>query len=101
MDKHPCSIGWRMGGGEDYLIKWSEWWDAQKKDEPARIAYFARYMPPPRWLAWTAEAIWDLNPWELDDPDAFNYAPYFAQLIPFGFPSQAAYERDFNDTQNL
>ena len=96
MDEHPCSIGWRMGGGEGYVMRWGEWWDAQNWDETARIAYFQKWMPPPRWLAWTATAIWDLEPWESGDSESFDYAPYFARLAPLGFPTQADYERDFS-----
>ncbi len=36
-DIHPCSIGWRMGEGETYLMAFSTWWDALSEDERTQV----------------------------------------------------------------
>ncbi|HEX9796551.1 MAG TPA: hypothetical protein VGA52_06125 [Anaerolineales bacterium] len=65
---------------------------------PARIAYFRRWPPPPRWLVWMIEALWDIRPWEtMADPEAFDYSPPFARTEELGFGTQAEYEADAND----
>ncbi len=102
-DIHPYSIGWRMGEGESHLIVFDAWWSrqAEKLDESRRIEYFRRWTPPPRWLVWMINAIWDLHPWKLDDPESFDYSPYFARIEQLGFGTQADYERDLNDPKWL
>ena len=37
-----------MGDGEQYMVEFIEWWDAQS--EGAKKAYKARYKPPLDWL---------------------------------------------------
>src|SRR5512133_570637 len=65
-DTHPYDIGWRMGGGESHLMVFNNWWEQEKKnwDEAQRVEYFRRWPPPPRWLKWMIDAIWDLTPFE-------------------------------------
>lgn len=47
------SIGWRMGGGESYLMIWEAW--AKKLDQSQLLAYFDRYKPiPVNWLNWVS-----------------------------------------------
>ncbi len=44
-----ASIGWRMGGGEDYLIRWDEW--ARDKGPQYLLEYFRSYAPlPMEWI---------------------------------------------------
>ena len=52
----PCySIGWRMGAGEHYMLKWFNW--ISDKDNNARIDYFKKYRPLPfSWLVWIASS---------------------------------------------
>ena len=86
-----------MGTGEAHVKVFSAWWDDANFSEAHRIDYFRKWSPPPRWLEWTIEAIWDLDTSDLDDPDEFDYSPYFAQLEALGFGTQAEFERDMND----
>ncbi len=37
------SIGWRMGDGEDYICKWSDW--IKTLDESQKLEYFHQYKP--------------------------------------------------------
>lgn len=94
-DTHPCDIGWRMGGGEWHIMVWGHWWDAQNFPHQERVEYFRRWPPPPCWLEWVADTLWDLTPW--DTPDEFDYSPYFVQLELLGFGTRADFEQDFND----
>jgi sugar phosphate isomerase/epimerase len=98
VDSHPLSIQWRMGEGEGFLMVFGEWFAAHFPDVPMRGEYFWRWAPPPRWLAWTAEVIWDLAPWEDED---FDYAPYFERLRALGFSGVDDYQADFDDEKWL
>lgn len=94
---HPYSIGWRMGGGETFVMVFGEWFDTNFSNESDRITYFKRYPPPPRWMAWMADSIWDLEPWE----EPFDYAPYFQKLVELGFDGVQDYEKDLEDEKWL
>lgn len=96
---HPMSIMWRMGGGESHIMVFGQWWKQSQMDEAERIAYFKKWPPPPRWMEWTAHAIWNLKPWEHEG--TFDYAPYFAKLEAAGFEGVADFEADFNDDKWL
>lgn len=98
-NRHPYDIFWCMGTGESYGMIFGVWWERQKHelDVSQRIDYFRRWPPPPRWLTWMIDAIWDLTPWELDDPESFDYAPYFAYTEALNLGTQAEFERDLND----
>ncbi len=100
-DTHPYDVGWRMGAGESHLIVFGAWWQEakQKFDETQRIDYFRRWPPPPRWLTWMMDVIWDLEPMDMADPEAFDYSPYFAHTEKLGFGSQAEYDQDINDSR--
>ncbi len=102
-DTHPYDIGWRMGAGESHVMVFSAWWEREKKDldEARRIEYFRRWPPPPRWLTWMIDVIWDLNPLDMEDPEAFDYSSYFTPTEELGFGSQAEYEKDINDPRWL
>lgn len=98
-DEHPYSICWRMGAGESHVIVWSAWWNGQNYDEAQRIAYFQKWPPPPCWLEWMIDAIWDLRPWESGDD--FDYTQYFARVESLGFGSREDFESDMNDPKWL
>lgn len=101
---HPYDICWRMGAGESHVIVFGTWWDRQRHllAEPERIALFRRWSPPPRWLVWTMEAIWDLDlDIEGSDEDAIDASPYFARMEALGFATEAEFRRDFDDPRWL
>ncbi len=45
---HQRSMGWRMGGGEDYLLKWGKWFRALSQQE--QQTYIAQYPEPEDWF---------------------------------------------------
>ena len=102
-DTHPYEIGWRMGDGEFYVMVFSEWWEREKRgyDEAQRIEYFRKWPPPPRWLPWMIDVIWDIDPLEMEDPETYDYSPYFARTEQLGFGTQAEYEADIDDPRWL
>ncbi|KAL4725728.1 hypothetical protein ACLX1H_007880 [Fusarium chlamydosporum] len=69
------------------------WWDQQKDklEESQRIDYFRKWPPPPAWLIWMIEIIWNLSPKDFEDDD--DYRPYFERIKTLGFGS----EDDFKD----
>ena len=89
---HPCSICWRMGAGESYIIIFFTWWKEQKEslDESQRIDYFRKWPPPLPWLTWMIEVIWDLDPEDFDDDD--DYWPYFRRTKALGFGGENDYK---------
>lgn len=91
-NSHPYSMGWRMGGGETHVMAFGEWWEQAHKSFDERIAYFRKWPAPPRWCAWMAETIWDLEPWESEEE--FDYTKYFSQLKELGFSGTDDYEAD-------
>jgi hypothetical protein len=97
-NSHPYSMRWRMGEGETLVMVFGEWWEQDNKSEEQRIAYFRRWPPPPRWISWMADAIWDLEPWNSDE---FDYRPYFKKLSELGFQGVEDYERDLDDEKWL
>lgn len=49
---HPFSLHWRMGGGEDYIMKFGEWLNGLSA--AARREYMAYFAPEPPWKGyWT------------------------------------------------
>ena len=70
--KHPeipwGSIGWRMGYGESYSLRWGTWLEALPRDRETRAAYLRRHPPAPRTWARTAARV--LEPERDDDDDA-------------------------------
>ena len=58
------SIGWRMGTGEGYAWKFSEWWE--KLSPAAQLEYQTLYPEPVGWRGWYAEEDWD----EVDEEEA-------------------------------
>ena len=100
---HPYDISWRMGAGEVHLMVFHHWWKQQKGklDQTQRIAYFQPWPPPPRWLTWAIDLIWDIELWELDDLDSFDYSPYFARIVELGWGTQTDFEQDLADPKWL
>jgi hypothetical protein len=98
-DRHPYSICWRMGAGEEHIMAWGQWWHSQNFDEEQRIAYFRNWKPPARWLDWMIDAIWEIRPQESGDD--FDYSPYFSRIEKLGFGSKEDYEKDLEDPKWL
>lgn len=90
-DEHPYSLCWRMGGGEGHIMIWSDWWEQQNYEEAERIEYFRRWMPPPRWLEWVIDAIWE------DDESDFDENAAFDRIEAIGLGTKAEFEKDFDD----
>lgn len=93
---HPLQIGWRMGAGETFLMVYWEWWEEENKSEKEMLDYFKKYDPPPRWLGWVCEIIW--NP-ELDSEEDGDYSIYLDRLKSQGFEGTELYKSDFEDPQ--
>ncbi|MFA8300678.1 MAG: hypothetical protein ACEPOV_10985 [Hyphomicrobiales bacterium] len=85
---HPCSMGWRMGGGETHLDILREWLDQKNLDFNERLEYIRKYPCPPRWYEWVIDFLWDIN----DD----DYLPFFKKLEELGFKNVSDFEKDFN-----
>lgn len=98
-NSHPYSIEWRMGGGESYLMVFGKWWESATLEEAERIAYFRKYPPPPRWLQWMINTLWDIRSWEQEEE--FDYTPYFDRVQEMGFGSKANFEQDIDDPKWL
>ncbi|MBC8139399.1 MAG: hypothetical protein H8F28_26275 [Fibrella sp.] len=97
-NSHPYSIEWRMGAGEGYLMVLARWWESANLDEAERIAYFRKYPPPPRWLQWMIDTLWDIRSWEQEE---FDYTPYFDRVQEMGFGSKADFDKDISDPKWL
>jgi hypothetical protein len=98
-NSHPYSIRWRMGEGETLMMVFSEWWEQQSWEETERVAYFLKWPPPPCWIPWMADAIWDLEPW--DSEGQFDYGPFFSRLTHLGFCGVQDIETDLADEKWL
>lgn len=94
-DTHPYDIGWRMGSGEFHTQVFDFWWKNLNFDESQRIEYFRNWPPPPRWLAWMIDVIWDLCPDEC--PEELEYSAYFERIEYLGFGTQSQYQADLED----
>lgn len=52
----PCySMGWRMGGGEDYMTDWFQF--IEGLDSWEKELYFAHHIPPDDWKEWLEEVM--------------------------------------------
>ena len=81
-DSHPLSIEWRMGSGETQVMVFSIWWDQQQFSEEDALRYFKKFPPPPRWMMWMADVLWEIEIW---DPDEFEGSPSYHKLLDLGF----------------
>jgi hypothetical protein len=88
-----------MGDGETLIMVFPEWWDSERKSFKERVEYFRKWPPPPRWLPWMADALWDLEPWESEEE--FDYEPYFKKLEALGFRGGNNYKQDLDDEKWL
>ena len=61
------SIGWRMGYGESFLMRWHAWLTEQPRDRAHREAYLRRHPPAPR--PWTRTVLHVLATDADDDDD--------------------------------
>ncbi|RGP81447.1 hypothetical protein FLONG3_592 [Fusarium longipes] len=96
---HPYDICWRMGTGESYIMVYFSWWEhgKQELDEKQRIEYFRKWPPPPEWLVWMIEVIWDLDPGKFENED--DYRPYFRLTAALGFGSEDDYKNAIEDEE--
>lgn len=69
-----------------------EWWENEQKTFDERIDYFRKWPAPPRWCAYMADMIWDLDPFESGGD--FDYSEYFSRLKELGFEGTDAYQSD-------
>ena len=94
-DMHPYSIGWRMGGGEWYLMIWSRWAAGRSREE--QVAYFRGYAPiPVEWADWVAGALGfdDDEDKEDEDPE-----PGVVRLSELGLVDLEAWRRAWNEAE--
>ncbi|KFY23559.1 hypothetical protein V491_02496 [Pseudogymnoascus sp. VKM F-3775] len=89
---HPFSIGWRMGGGESYMMVFWTWASREKggMNEAQRIAYCRQFPPPPLWLTWVINFIWrseDDDRMDLD-PEAGECSAYFKRTEELGLGTE-------------
>lgn len=97
---HPYDLQWRMGAGETFIMVLWGWIEDHIKSEEERIAYIKKYPPPPRWLGWAADFIWDLDS-NVTMEEGFDYSPYFEKLKLMGLDGTADYYTDLEDEKWL
>ena len=55
-DQPASHIGWRMGGGETYLLAFATWISAFSREE--RLAFLRRHAPiPADWILWATDTL--------------------------------------------
>jgi hypothetical protein len=86
MAEHPCSIFWRMGGGEWHLMVFDAWWESLDLDETSRIAWVRRWKPVPLWYPWCARLIWP-ELWETVGEDEKSDEKAVERLVTLGMGS--------------
>lgn len=92
-NSHPYSIGWRMGGGEGFLMILWEWESQQNMSFDEKVAYLHRYPAPPRWYQWMVDFLWEELPYDMEVQD---YIKYFERLNELGFKLSDQFEEDIN-----
>ena len=97
-NSHPYSIGWRMGAGESFLMVFWQWWEDKSFSEAEALAFFKKHTPPPRWLGWVCESIWELDGQKALDDD---YEKEFIVLEANGFEGTQNYISDLEDPKWL
>ena len=95
-NSHPYSSRWRMGKGETFVMVFSTWLEDNYEEEEAKVAFFLKYPPPPRWLAVTASYIWADTPME-----GFEKSEYLQKLKALGFSDTERYLSDIEDIRWL
>lgn len=80
------------------MILWWEWWERQAWTDAQRIAYFDRWRPPKRWLAFVLRAIWP----EFEEADADSSMDVgFERAAQLGWGTRAEYEHDLAEPKWL
>lgn len=95
---HPYSIRWRQGSGETFIMVFFEWFNSTFATEEERVQYFLQNPPPPRWLSWLVDVLWDGE--TMMDPD-YDYTSEFKRLEALGFNNTADYLSDIDDEKWL
>lgn len=95
-NSHPYSIRWRMGGGETFVMVFSNWFEDNYKDEKTKVEFFHKYPPPPRWLEIMASYIWENTPME-----EFEKSEYLQKMKDLGFAETEKYLSDLEDPKWL
>lgn len=92
---HPVSMGFRMGNGETHIMIMREWLEQQKFSKEEMIEYYKKYNPPPRWLEWVSNRIWN---YALVDAELFFQNSIYPQkLKELGFEGIDKFQEDFED----
>ena len=96
-DCHPYSIGWRMGGGESYMMCIFDWLKSKNWSVEEKANFFKEQEVPPAWLLWVYEVLYsvDENEYEKDEVERIN--AYREKLEKLGFKNIDSFESDFND----
>ena len=84
------------------MMVFHEWWESDMSDLDSIVAYLLKWPPPPRWMAWMARALLELDVWadDLSGSD-FDYSKHFDQLSRLGFVGVDDYLRDLGDDTRL
>lgn len=96
-DSHPYSMEWRMGGGEDHVMAFGTYAKEKLTTLDEKLAYFRKWPPPPRWMAWMANVLFDLE--EEEEPE--DYSEYLNRIKELGFQGVDEYEQDLEDEKWL
>lgn len=95
-NSHPYSIMWRMGGGETFVMVFSNWFEDTFNEEKNRVQFFLKYPPPPRWLAVMSAYIWNV---EIEEE--FEKSEILERLNKFGFLGTDEYLKDLENPKWL
>ncbi len=93
---HPYSIGWRMGGGESYMMYFFDWVDEQNWSNEEKADYFKKQDVPPAWLMWVYEVLFSIEDSDFDLPETERMTKYRPALKELGFKDIDLFETDFN-----
>ena len=94
---HPYSIGWRMGGGESYMMCIFQWLRLQNWSIEEKADFFKKQEVPPAWLLWVYEALFSVEESEYDKDEIERIELYRKNLEKLGFKNIDFFESDFND----
>lgn len=96
-NSHPYSIMWRMGGGETFAMVFSNWFEDNFQKESARVQFFLKYPPPPRWLEIMSSYIWNTE----IIGEEFEKSTILKRLKGLGFLGTEKYLTDLEDPKWL
>lgn len=83
------SLGWRMGGGEDWISLWSVYLEDLGRSYSVRLAYLKRHRPAP--VTW-ASNVWSVYHKDLDMPEKLSSAQHQELLDEGLIGHDVAYE---------